>query len=100
MIECSLFFIYSFRCLIFQFLVQMYVSFDTFNDSVHLARCVAPEQRRRSDFDGSTPRIGCKDVCSPWWLMIRRPWAMLLPLSIAPRSVYFMPAAEAEKWSC
>ena len=75
----------------------MYVSFDTFNDSVHLARSIAPEQPRRSDFDGSEPRIGCKDVRSPRWLMIRRLWAMLLPSSMMTISSYLYAAFTAEK---
>jgi len=70
MIDCALFCIFSFRCLLLQLLVSNVCIFDTFNDSVYLARCIAPERPRRSDFDGPEPRKGCKDVCSPWWLMI------------------------------
>ena len=40
----------------------MHVSFDTFNDSVQLARCIAPEQPRRAGFGGSEPCVGCKEI--------------------------------------
>ena len=76
----------------------MYVYFDTLNYSVHLVRRIAPEQPRRSDFDAPEPRIGRKDVWSPWGLMIRRLWAMLLPSSIDAFSAAISTAAEAESF--
>ena len=76
----------------------MYVSFDTLNYSVHLAHRIAPEQPRRSNFDAPEPRIGRKDIWSPWWLMIRRLWAMLLPSSIDAFGAAISMAAEAESF--
>ena len=67
--------IFSIKC--------MYL-FDMCNDSVQLARCIAPEQPRRAGFGGSEPRVGCNDVSSPLWLMIRRLWAMIMPSSMMP----------------
>ena len=73
--------IFSIKC--------MYL-FDTCNDSVQLARCIAPEQPRHAGFGGSEPRMGCNDVSSPLWLMIRRLSAMLLPSSMMPLLLLFV----------
>jgi len=67
--------IFSIKC--------MYL-FDTCNDSVQLATNNA-EQPRLAGFGGSEPRVGCNDVSSPLWLMIRRLWAdAILPSSMMP----------------
>ena len=97
MIYCAHFGIYSFKCLLLQFLVSGALYFDTCNDGVQLARRIAPEQPRRAGFGGPEHRVGCNDVSSPRWLMIRRLWAMLLPSSMMPITCYLYAAFTAEK---